>query len=298
MRESTTRSGPYLGLVLGVSAVSFAAIFIRLCLAPPLAVAFYRMAFAALLLLPPLAIRGWSQLANLRKAVLARAFLAGLFLGSHMGLWVTSLYLTSVASSIILVSTQSVFAVLLSHFGIREKVSKGALLAVLIALAGSMLIGGSDLRLGQGNLVGDGLALAGGFMAALYMVIGRRVRQELSLLPYVFLVYSTAAVLLGLCCLAFRVSMGGYPAQTCLWLVLLALIPTHLGHTMFNWALKYLRAYVIGGGLLGEPIGASALAYFVFGEVPTPLIFVGGIMVLGGIYLLARKEESTVKVVG
>jgi len=296
MRESTPWARPYLGVILGVSAVSFAAIFIRLCQAPPLAVAFYRMALAALVLLPLMVRRGWSQLANLRKAALARAVLAGLFLGIHMGVWVTSLYLTSVASSVILVSTQSIFAVLLSHFGIKEKVSRGVLLAVFIALIGSVLIGGSDLRLGRETLAGDGLALAGAFMAALYMVTGRRVRQDLPLLPYVFLVYTSSAVFLGICCLAFRVRMAGYPGQTYLWLVLLALVPTLMGHTLFNWALKYLRAYVIGVSLLGEPIGASVLAYFVFGEVPAPLKFVGGAMVLGSIYLLARKERGLVGV--
>lgn len=298
MGELKPGTRPYLGILAGVTAVSFAAIFIRLSQAHPLAVAFYRMALAALVFLPLVVSRGWSQLASLRRAALARAFLAGLFLGIHMGVWVSSLYHTSVASSVILVSTQSVFAVLLSHFGIREKVSRGVLLAVLIALVGSVLVGGSDLRLGRETLAGDGLALAGAFMAALYITTGRTVRRELPLLPYVFLVYSTAAVFLGICCLAFRVRMTGYSGQTYLWLILLALVPTVMGHTLFNWSLRYLRAYVIGVSLLGEPIGATVLAYFVFGEVPAPLKFVGGVMVLAGIYLLARKERGVVEAVG
>ena len=183
MRERTLWTRPYFGVLLGVVAVSFAAIFIRLCQAPPLAVAFYRMALAAVVLLPMMVRRGWSQLAGLRKAALARALLAGLFLGIHMGVWVSSLYFTSVASSVILVSTQSIFAILLSHLAIKERASGGVLLAVLVALAGSVLIGGSDMSLGRETLVGDGLALAGALMAALYMVTGRRVRQELPLLP-------------------------------------------------------------------------------------------------------------------
>ncbi len=298
MRERTLWTRPYFGVLLGVVAVSFAAIFIRLCQAPPLAVAFYRMALAAVVLLPMMVRRGWSQLAGLRKAALARALLAGLFLGIHMGVWVSSLYFTSVASSVILVSTQSIFAILLSHLAIKERASGGVLLAVLVALAGSVLIGGSDMSLGRETLVGDGLALAGALMAALYMVTGRRVRQELPLLPYVFLVYSTAAVLLGICCLVFRVQMTGYPGQTYLWLVLLALVPTLVGHTLFNWTLKYLPAYVIGVSLLGEPIGSTMLAYFVFREIPATFTFVGGAMVLGGLYMLVRKEEAVKRVVG
>jgi drug/metabolite transporter (DMT)-like permease len=298
MQESAPRINPYLGVILGVIAVSFAAVFIRLCQAHPLAVAFYRMALAALVLLPLMAKGRWSQLTGLRRALLVRAILAGFFLGLHMGTWVTSLYFTSVASSIILVSTQSVFAVLLSHYGIKERASRGVLVAVCVAFVGSIIIGGSDLRLGRETLVGDGLALAGGFTAALYMIIGRRVRQELSVLPYVFLAYSTAAVLLGVGCLTFQVKMWGYPGQTYLWLALLALVPTHLGHTMFNWALRYLPAYVIGVSLLGEPIGSTVLAYVIFREVPLALTFVGGVLVLAGIYLVARQERGMRNVVG
>ena len=113
-----------------------------------------------------------------------------------------------------------------------------------------------------------------------------------------FLVYSTAAVLLGICCLVFRVQMTGYPGQTYLWLVLLALVPTLVGHTLFNWTLKYLPAYVIGVSLLGEPIGSTMLAYFVFREIPATFTFVGGAMVLGGLYMLVRKEEAVKRVVG
>ena len=297
MKESAPRIHSYWGVILGVIAVSFAAIFIRLCQAHPLAVAFYRMGLAALMLLPFLAKSGWSQLAGLRRDLLIRAILAGFFLGIHMGTWVTSLFFTSVASSIILVSTQSVFAVVLSHYGIRERASRGVLAAVLIAFIGSIIIAGSDLRLGREALVGDGLALAGGFTAALYMIIGRRVRQELSVLPYVFLAYSTAAVLLGIGCLSFQVKMSGYPGHTYLWLVLLALVPTHLGHTMFNWALRYLRAYVIGVSLLGEPIGSTVLAFVIFQEVPLALTFVGGMLVLVGIYMVAREGRGVRSVV-
>jgi drug/metabolite transporter (DMT)-like permease len=298
MKEGNPPAPPYLGVVLGVTSVSFAAVFIRLCQAPALAVAFYRMALAALVLVPLMARGGWAQLTGLRGVLLRRAVLAGLFLGLHMGTWVTSLYFTSVASSMILVSTQMIFAVLLSHFGIKEKVSRVVLLAVSIALLGSLIIGGGDLRVGRQTLVGDGLALAGGLLAALYMIIGRKVRQELPLLPYIFLAYSTAAVLLGIGCLVFRTEMSGYPGQTYLWLVLLALVPTHLGHTLFNWALKYLPAYVIGVSLLGEPIGATTLAYIVFGEAPPALTFLGGILVLTGVYMVIREERGLKGVVG
>jgi drug/metabolite transporter (DMT)-like permease len=215
-----------------------------------------------------------------------------------MGTWVASLSFTSVASSMILVSTQSIFAVALSHFAIKERVSRVVLLAVVIALLGSLIIGGGDLRVGRETLTGDGLALAGGLLAALYMITGRKVRQELPLLPYIFLAYSTAAVLLGIACLVFRTRMWSYPGQTYLWLVLLALVPTHLGHTVFNWALKYLPAYVISISLLGEPIGATTLAYLVFREAPPVLTFVGGALVLAGIYLVAREERGVARVVG
>ena len=292
MNQSRPPVPPYLGVLLGVISVSFAAIFIRLCQAPPLAVAFYRMALATIVLLPLMGLRGWTHLRKASRATLNMAVLAGLFLGLHMGVWVTSLSFTSVASSIILVSTQSAFAVLLSHFGIKERVSKAILVAVIIAMIGSAIITGGDLRIGRDTLVGDLLALTGGLMAALYMIAGRKIRQELPLLPYIFVAYGTAALLLGIGCLVFRVRMWDFPGQTYLWLVLLALVPTHLGHTMFNWALRYLPAYVIGISLLGEPIGSTILAVLVFSEVPPALTFAGGALVLAGLYMLAREERA------
>jgi drug/metabolite transporter (DMT)-like permease len=263
---------PALAVVLGVIAVSFAAVFIRMCQAPPLAVAFYRMALAAAVLLPLMTgRRGWRQLSGLSRPLLGRILLAGLFLGLHMGTWVTSLYYTSVASSMILVSTQSIFVVLLSHFAIKERVSRAVMAAAIIALVGSIIIGGGDLQVGRHSLIGDGLALAGGF-----------------------LVYSTAAVLLGIGCLFTGTQMWGFPGETFLWLVLLALIPTHLGHTMFNWALRYIPAYVISISLLGEPIGSTTLAYFIFKETPPALTFVGGALVLAGVYLVIRDQGRRV----
>ena len=289
---------PSLAVILGVTAVSFAAIFIRLCQAPPLAVAFYRMALAAAVLLPLMAVRrGWTQLTGLSRPMLRQALLAGLFLGLHMATWISSLYYTSVASSMILVSTQSIFAVLLSHFAIKERVSRVVLAAVTIALLGSVIIGGGDLQVGRRALIGDGLALVGGFLAAAYMVTGRTVRRELLLLPYVFLVYSSAAVLLGIGCLVSGTQMWGYPGGTFLWLALLALVPTHLGHTMFNWALRYIPAYVISISLLGEPIGSTTLAYFIFKETPPALTFVGGALVLAGVYLVIRDQGRRVAAV-
>jgi drug/metabolite transporter (DMT)-like permease len=202
-----------------------------------------------------------------------------------------------VASSMILVSTQSIFAVLLSHFAIKERVSRTVLAAVTIALLGSIIIGGGDLQVGRRALIGDGLALVGGFLAAAYMVTGRTVRRELPLLPYVFLVYSSAAVLLGIGCLVSGTKMWGYPGGTFLWLILLALVPTHLGHTMFNWALRYIPAYVISISLLGEPIGSTTLAYFIFKEAPPALTFVGGALVLAGVYLVIRDQGRRVAAV-
>jgi len=295
MKVSGPPAPPSLAVIMGVTAVSFAAIFIRLCQAPPLAVAFYRMALAAAVLVPVMVgRRGWSQLTGLSRPLLMQALLAGLFLGLHMGTWVTSLYYTSVASSMILVSTQSIFAVLLSHFAIKERVSRTVLVAVTIALLGSVIIGGGDLQVGRQSLIGDGLALMGGFLAAAYMVTGRMVRRELPLLPYVFLVYSSAAVLLGIGCLVSGTQMWGYPEGTFLWLILLALVPTHLGHTLFNWALRYLPAYVISISLLGEPVGSTTLAYFVFGEAPPALTFAGGALVLAGVYLVVRDQGRRV----
>ena len=283
---------PYLGISLGIVAVSFGSIFIRLADAPSLVIAAYRLTLASLILAPAAFLRSRDELRALTGGDLRLALLAGLFLGLHFATWITSLEYTSVASSVVFVDTHPLFVGLASHFLLRERLSRPTLVGILVAVLGGAIIGYGSFGLGREEFLGDLLALVGAAMAAGYFLIGRKLRPKLSLLSYIFLVYATGAVVL----LAFSALAGqpfvGYSRQTYLMFLLLAVVPQIIGHSSFNWALRYLTTTFVSVTVLGEPIGATILATLILREPPTLMEVVGGVLILAGIYIVSREEQS------
>lgn len=298
---------PWLGILFGILAVSMASIFIRYAQAeaPSLVIAAYRLTLAALILAPIAWARHRAELGALKQVELRLALLSGLFLALHFATWISSLEYTTVASSVVLVSTTPLWVALLSPFTIRESLARTVLIGMGLALFGGTIVGLSDAcQWGNAGLacpplqdflrgrafLGDLLALAGALMGASYLLIGRRLRGKISLIPYIFLVYGMAAVVLIGIMLAAGHSPLGYPPQAYLWFALLALIPQLLGHTSFNWALRYLSVAFVSITLLGEPIGSTVLAYFLLNETPGGLKIFGAILILAGIYIASRSE--------
>ena len=252
---------PRLAVIIGVIAVSTASLIIRLSSSPALAIAAYRLVFATMLLLPAFALTAArTGLRELVQGQLMTQVIAGLVLAVHFGTWITSVKLTSVASSVILVNAAPVFVAVLSHFWLREKVSPKGWAGTVIAFAGVIAIAMSDVGTGEENLLGDTLALIGAVALALYLLTGRRLRQRLSLFLYVVPVYAVAALVLILVCVGTGVPLHGYSIHELLLFLLLAVVPMILGHTVYNWALKYVQAPTVSVSLLGEPLGAVLLA--------------------------------------
>ena len=281
---------PYLTLSLAVLFVSFGAILVRLAAAPPLAVSFYRVAIASLVLLPFAAgdaRRSWPALGRRRGLLLVTA---GLALALHFATWIASLSYTTVASSVLLVNTAPLFAIALSRIFLHERPSRTVLLAIPVAFTGAALIAFGDWTGSPGSLLGNGLAVAGAVAVALYQVIGRGLRDALPLNAYVLGVWGTAALALAGLARGFGVLLGGYPKRTWLLFVALALVPTIGGHGLVNKSLRSLPAPTVGLFLLGEPVIASLLAWLLFTEVPGPWTLAGGAIVLAALGLvLARR---------
>jgi drug/metabolite transporter (DMT)-like permease len=278
-------------LPLGLAAISLSSIFIKLCEAPPLVICAYRLGLAAWLLflfnLRPLR----RELGLLTRGELLLALLAGLFLSLHFAFWITSLKYTSVASSVIFVTTNPIFVALASVFFLRERLSLPLFFSVLVAVGGGLVIGWGDWRLGEKTLWGDFLALLGAVMATGYLLAGRRLRSQMSLGPYITLVYGVAGTLLVLFALLNGDPFFGYSRKDYLLFVLLALLPQLIGHTTVNWALRFFSATLVAVFILGEPILATVLAYFLLAEPIGGSLFLGGTLVLLGIYLSAREER-------
>jgi drug/metabolite transporter (DMT)-like permease len=281
---------PWVTLSVAVLFVSFGAILVRLAAAPPLAVSFYRVALASLLL-RPFAARdartSWPALGNRRRLLLLAA---GLALALHFATWIASLSYTTVASSVLLVNTAPLFAIVLSRLFLHEKPSRTVLLAIPVALVGAGLIAFGDWTGSPGSLLGNGLAVAGAVTVALYQVIGRGLRDALPLNAYVLGVWGTAALVLAALARGFGVLLGGYPERTWLVFLALAVVPTLGGHGLVNKSLRSLPAPTVGLFLLGEPVIASLLAWLLFREVPGPWTLAGGAIVLAALGLvLARR---------
>jgi drug/metabolite transporter (DMT)-like permease len=278
-------------LFIAVIAVSWAAIFIKLTGAPPLATAFYRMSFATLFVLPLALKKSLPEILKIRGKILIVTLFSGIFLGFHFATWITSLDYTSIPNSVVLVTTQPIFVAIFSHILLRERINLITLSAILLALFGSFIISGGDFKVGKANFFGDILALIGAVMAAAYLLCGRVVRQKLSLISYIFLVYFISAFVLGVLCVIWQTPLYPYPAKTFLWFILLGFVPTVIGHTLYNWALKYLRAYLVGVSILGEPVGATILAYLIFKQIPPTMTYLGAAAIFTGIFLVFWSQK-------
>jgi drug/metabolite transporter (DMT)-like permease len=284
------RASPYLTLLLAVVFVSFAAVLVRLAAAPALAVAFYRVAIASLILLPfagRAARRAYPTLSTRDRVLLVGA---GAALALHFATWIASLSHTSIASSVLLVNTAPMFAAVLARVFLKEPAPTVVVVAIPLAFAGAALIATGDHVASPGSLFGNLLALAGAVTLAAYHVIGRGLRSALPLNAYVLGVWAFAAAALAVLAVAFAVPFGGFPPRTWLAFLGLAAIPTIAGHGLVNKSLRSLPAPTVGLFLLGEPVGASILAWLVFGELPGPWAIGGGTVVIAALALVLTRE--------
>ncbi|MFQ3663543.1 MAG: DMT family transporter [Chloroflexaceae bacterium] len=287
---------PYAVLFAGVLIVSTASILIRYAQAaevPSLSIAAWRLTLAALLLTPLAWFRAGPELRSLRRRDLLLGVASGAFLAAHFASWISSLAYTSVASSVALVATNPLWVGLASILFFRERLGWRILVGIAATLLGTLLIGLSDQMNSSAPApaLGNALALAGAVAASGYLLIGRDLRRHLSVLAYIYVVYSTAAVALVLWALVARQPLFGFPPYAYLLLLGLAIGPQLLGHTAINYALSALSATFIAIAILGEPVGSALLAFVVFGERFAPLQLAGFVLLLVGI-LIASQEEA------
>jgi drug/metabolite transporter (DMT)-like permease len=268
-----------LALPLAVVCVSTAAIFIRMADAPPLTVAAYRLAIAAVLF-RTLAGPGLTQrLRALDRRTLGLLVGAGVLLAAHFGVWIASLSYTTLVNSVVIVATQPLFAALLSWWWIGERPRGRVWAGMGVAFAGCIVLSG-----GGRPSAGDLLALAGAVTAAAYLTLGRRLRASLPLPSYLAAVHALAALAIAPVAAAVGTIFHLRPG-TLLWLVALAAVPSLGGHGLLNYAVRRLPSYVVSLAILGEPVGAALLAWPVFGELPTGRAAIGGLVILAGVAL-------------
>jgi drug/metabolite transporter (DMT)-like permease len=284
-------------LTIGIISISLAAIFAKFCNnVPSLMISTYRMTIAALILCLYVPFKGTLKLPLLNKKNILMCLLSGFFLSMHFLFWFISIKLTNIASSVVLVTTSPIFLGIISKFILKKQLPTKIKLGIILSFIGSLFIAQSDsnlfTKINSKVLSGDLYAIAGGLMASLYLLIGGFQRSRQSTFEYILLTYSSSALILIILSLCSGLAFTGYSTRDYFFLILLAIIPQLIGHTTFNYALKHLSPESIAITILGEPVGASILAYFIFHEKLHTLQFIGIILILYSI-IISTKTELT-----
>jgi drug/metabolite transporter (DMT)-like permease len=285
---SRLKIGLYIGV--GLITLSFASILIKLTMAPSIVIAAGRLFIAAVILQPIF----WSRFRTLKLEIKNSKWrliiLSGVFLAAHFTMWIESLSHTSVPSSVVLVATDPIFVAILSPLLLREKVSLRIIIAIILGMIGTAVVasqGFGSFTMTKGNL----LALGGAVCAGGYLLIGRKVRPITSLLSYIYIMYTTAAIILVSAVFITGNKFGELSLQSYLFIALLGIGPQLIGHTSFNWALRYVTAPVVAMAILGEPIGTTILSWLILHQPPTLTEVIGGVIICIGIYLAATSIE-------
>lgn len=287
-------------LFIGILAVSTASLFIRNAQQslPSTIIAAGRLSIASLVLLPFVGRSALREMKGLTRRDVFAVILSGIFLGIHFIVWIKSLELTTIATSVILVTTTPVWVAIASPVLLKEKITRQVVIGLATAMLGICLLffmpSIDTLQTGfsTSNAIGNALALLGAWMAAAYTIVGRKVRNKLSLGAYIFPVYSLAACVALLFAVPEMVNTAPKISEGFIWIVLLALIPQLAGHTMFNAAVRRIPAVYASIALLGEPIGTIILAWLFLQEAPGVYEMIGGFCVLAGIAIAFWKRTG------
>ncbi|MGQ9844591.1 MAG: DMT family transporter [Caldisericia bacterium] len=274
----------YFLIFLGIVSVSFAAIFIRISNSEPIVIATFRMGISSIILLP-------FYLSKKRKVVfredLKFLFFSGVFLALHFYTWITSLRFTTIMSSTVLVTTNPIFVSIFSFLLFKKRVKKRTILAIILSILGIILMSNGFSI--SSNLKGNILALTGALFASLYIISNYYLRKKYDLLDIIYPVYSVSFIVLIFLSLILKTKIYPLPIKEYLLFFLIALIPQVIGHSIFNYCLKFFSPIFISLTILGEPIGATIFGVIFFKEIPKLLEIVGGFLIITGI-VISDKE--------
>ncbi|SDI77540.1 Permease of the drug/metabolite transporter (DMT) superfamily [Halanaerobium congolense] len=282
-------------LAVGIFFLSTSGILIKVASAPPLITAFYRMFFTVLILTPYFLIK---HRADARYFLDYRPLLVGFLLAVHFILWISSIQYTDISNSVIFVALQPLFTIILEYLFAREDLKEGAVIGIVMAVIGSSIISIGDFYQLGDKLFGNFLALSAALFASSYLFIGRGVRKKLNYFPYLYILYTYAALFLAVGVYIFEIPFTGYGTNNYLIFLALALGPTIVGHSILNLAVRYLPTSIVSLSILGEPILTTFLAWLLLSEEIRMTTMFGGAFILGGIYLASvynnhqnRKKE-------
>ena len=291
----------YIALFISIISVSFAAILIKFSSAEPLSIAFYRLLFTVLLVLPFVIFfkKTREEIKRLPLKTILIMTGIGFILAAHFAFWITSLNYTSVASSVVLVTAHPILVGPVSHFILKERLSKINSIGIIVSVIGVILLVMGNRQLGENTIdtiEGNILAILGGVMAGLYILGGRQVRKTVSVASYAFIVYCISAVVLLFLCIIFNAELLDISVTDLQIFIVMAIVAGLLGHTLYNWSLKHVRASLASVALLGEPLGSTLWAMLIpaIGQIPSKYTAAGGAIIILGIFMTSRKTKTLI----
>ncbi|MGE8207523.1 DMT family transporter [Heyndrickxia sp. NPDC080065] len=290
---NSPKINPYFVLLIGVLTVSASAILVKLCTAGSGVIAFYRLFFSVIIMLPIFLTKNIKELKEISKRDWIFSIVSGICLAFHFILWFESLNYTSVASSTVLVTLQPLFAFVGTYIFFKESFTIKAIFCGIFAIIGSIIISWGDFSISGIALFGDLLAFIACMLVTTYLLFGQDVRKRISLMPYTFIVYAISSFVLIIYVLIVGESLIPSNNMDWIYFLLLAILPTLLGHTLFNWAVKWLSTSIISMAILFEPIGASILAYFILKESILWTQVIGGAIILVSISIFIINERKS-----
>jgi len=290
----TIEKHPMIMIVVGVIGISLSSIFVKYSSAPSSVTAAYRLLWTVLLMTPAALGRRETrtEMSRMGRRNFFLSILSGLFLALHFWTWFESLEHTSVASSTTIVCTEVIWVSLGYWLFMKGRLSRKAIGAIAVTLVGSAMIAFADSKAQGTYLYGDLLSLLAAVAVAIYVLIGKAVRSDLSTTAYTYVVYTACAAALVIISAVQGQNLFGYGPSAVVVGLLLAVFSTILGHSIFSWCLKYFSPSFVSASKLCEPVAASVLAGFLFGETPVLLQVLGGILIIGGVLYYSRIERT------
>lgn len=287
----------YFALFVGVMCVSLASILIKLTDdVPSIVITAYRLTISSFILLSYSLIKQ-KKVATDKKRDMMSAALSGLFLSAHFIFWIMSIKYTTIPSSVTLVSTSPIFVGIFSYFVLKEKQNTAIVISIAMSILGSVILTSADgglifSSIDKKALIGDIFAILGAVAVSGYFLIGSYLRRSMDIIHYITLVYGFAAIFSLIFSFIFNESFFGYKTSSYVYMVLLAVVPQLLGHSSFNWALKYAKTSTVAITTLGEPIGASILAYMFFHQTINFIQGLGMFIILTSIFIAASRGKK------
>ena len=285
---------PYLALGATIVSLTFAAFFVRWANAPAPVMGFYRLGIATLILTPFYVrrTRRAPRGAPLGRGIMILPVLAGLGSALDHFVWNSSLEYTSAANATLLGNTAPLWVALAAWLLFRERTKGLFWLGLALTMGGAVAVLSSDFLRHPMIGWGDLLALSAGIFYAIFFLFSQRSRQHFDTLSHVWICSLSSTLALLMLSLVTGSALTGYSLFTYLMFLAAALLPQLIGYLSMGYALGHLPASIVSPTLLGQPVLTALLAIPLLGEPLQPVQWIGGLVVITGIYLVHRSRES------